>query len=146
MILDFLKKKPYVLFLIFGLVFLFLSFIQTKDSTLDINVHDTYFVVEHSYLMQFIALIFFAFYCFYWTFNKIKFLIKTLLGKIHIYGTILSLIGILYPKIYIFPFFLKENDSLNFFIAILGFLFLFFQLLFFVNFLIGIYKLITRRP
>ena len=141
--LIFIKKKPYLLLLFTSLSFLIYGFVQKNniDDTIDINIHDTYFVIAHSYLMWFLSIAFFTFYCIYFTFEKTKFSVNKKLSVIHIYSSIITLIGICFPMGFIFPQYLNQFDgSVNAFIAILSFLFLIAQILLLINFCIGTYK------
>lgn len=143
MILDLFKRKPHFILLIVSLFFLFISFFQSEDSTLDINVHDTYFVIPHSFVHQCIFVIAFGVFCLYWAFDKINFCMKEILSKIHIYITSFSFIGICYPLIFVFPYFFE--NSIDLLIWILFFLLLFAQLIFFTNFGIGVFNLIRKK-
>lgn len=89
MILDFIKRKPFYLFLVIGLFFLTLSFSKAGDSTFDINVHDTYFVVAHSHLFKFYFFIFFLLFGFYWLFWNGNLQKNNLFEKTYVYGTLI---------------------------------------------------------
>lgn len=149
MILDVLKKKPYYLFLIFGFFFLVLSFLQKNDSTLDINVHDTYFVIEHSVVQLFFLLFFLMFFCAYWLLEKLTIKLNNYLEYFHIASTL-----ILFLIILNYSLFFSEDTSMqnliypsyvdySFMLIILIVMFLTIQLFWvFSILLLGIRKLI----
>lgn len=57
--MEFIIKKPHLLFLSFIPIILFFSYIKPKES-LDINIHDTYFVIKNSDLGIFLSFIYFV--------------------------------------------------------------------------------------
>lgn len=144
MIVKILKKQPYLLLLFTSLFFFSMIFVkQGADSTFDINVHDTYFVVEHAFLAEIIAVFLFILFFLYWVFDKIEIGLFSILSKIHVYGTIVSLLGIT------FPYYLFYDDSpmqgndffdVNFIIALFGLLFLLVHLVFVLNIILGVFN------
>lgn len=87
-ILDFIKRKPFYLFLIVGLFFLIISFFPIYNHTLDINIHDTYFVIPISHFLMLWALIMFVFFTIY--FMSVRFLNSTnkSFQNIHVFSTV----------------------------------------------------------
>ncbi len=144
MIVKILKRQPYLLLLFISLFFLCMIFVkQETDSTFDINMHDTYFVVEHAFLAEIIAVFLFILFFLYWAFDKIGIGLFSILSKIHIYGTIVSLLGITFPY-YLFydnsP--VQGNDffDVNFIIVLFGLLFLLVHLVFVLNIILGVFN------
>ncbi len=67
-----LIKKTYVIFWSFVLVLLLLSFCQ-NDKTLDINIHDTYFVFSQQQILILISMLFGLTGLIYWTLERYRF-------------------------------------------------------------------------
>ena len=91
MILELLKNKSYFLLLLAVITFLILSFTVDKKETLDINVHDTYYVItfQHAYIL--LCLIFFITGLIYFIFNFFKVQFNSILSLIHVYGSLIFL-------------------------------------------------------
>ena len=69
MILELLKNKPYFLLLLAAISFLILSFIGDKNETLDINIHDTYYIISRQHSFILLCLIFLTTGLFYFVFD-----------------------------------------------------------------------------
>jgi cytochrome c oxidase subunit 1 len=124
------------------------------DSALDINVHDTYFVVAHFHIVMGLSAIFGMFAGVYHWFPKMygKMMNKNL-GYTHFWLTFIAAYGVFYPMHFIgmagvprryysntaFPMFegLVEINELVTFFAILGSV---AQLFFFFNFFYSIFR------
>jgi cytochrome c oxidase subunit I len=152
-----LQLNPAMLFSI-GLVSTFitggLTGIILGDSTLDINVHDTYFVVAHFHLVMGISALYGFFAGVYHWYPRIfgRMMNKTL-GYIHFWVTAVCAYGVFFPMHFIgmaglprryytntaFPLFdeLADTNVLITMFAIVGSA---FQLLFFWNFFYNIFK------
>ncbi|SHH29471.1 Cytochrome C and Quinol oxidase polypeptide I [Flavobacterium sp. CF108] len=114
--MNFQKIKAYHLFWITAAIILLIGIagINNPDSTLDINVHDTYFVIAHIYIAVVLSLFYFLMGLGYWFIQKVfkKQLIKYLTA-IHIVILIGSFIGYwllmlyfkLFPRDMAFPLF-----------------------------------------
>ena len=143
MIFKVLKEKPHFLLAIFAVLFLLFGFlsISNDDNTLDINIHDTYFVISHSHVYWFFSLLFLLFYLFYLIFIWIKFPTNSFLKKSHIYTLIVSIAGIVFP----YAIFYDENQlyqdsfDVNLIITIFGILFVFSFIIFVTHFIIGFF-------
>jgi cytochrome c oxidase subunit I len=152
-----LQLNPAMLFSI-GLVSTFitggLTGIILGDSTLDINVHDTYFVVAHFHLVMGISALYGFFAGVYHWFPRMfgRMMNKTL-GYIHFWVTAVCAYGVFFPMHFIgmaglprryytntaFPLFdeLADTNVLITMFAIVGSA---FQILFFWNFFYSIFK------
>ncbi|CAM4431458.1 cytochrome c oxidase subunit I [Flavobacterium terrigena] len=152
-----LQLNPGMLFSI-GLVSTFitggLTGIILGDSTLDINVHDTYFVVAHFHLVMGISALYGFFAGVYHWFPRMfgRMMNKTL-GYIHFWVTAICAYGVFFPMHFIgmaglprryytnsnFPLFdeLADTNVLITMFAIVGAA---FQLVFFWNFFYSIFK------
>ena len=124
------------------------------DSTLDINVHDTYFVVAHFHLVMGVSAIYGMFAGIYHWFPKMfgKMMNKTL-GYWHFWITVIAAYGVFYPMHYLglaglprryykntaFPYFddLADINKVITIFAVIGGL---AQLIFLFNFFYSIYK------
>lgn len=141
---NMLKKRLYFWLFATSIVLFVSSFFPNGESILDINVHDTYYVIEHRHLYFFLAIILLFFFIVYWLLEKVKVKLIGILSKLHIYGTLISIIGMLFPYGLIF----KSTDSplhddmqyVNISISICGLLFLLFQFLFIINIFVSIIK------
>ncbi|NND14803.1 MAG: cytochrome c oxidase subunit I [Eudoraea sp.] len=133
------------------------------NSAIDIQMHDTYFVVAHFHIVMGIAAFFGMFAGIYHWFPKMygRFMNETL-GKLHFWGTLVSAYAIFWPmhymgiagvprRYYSFETFdaFSHFDDLNKFITIFAILSFALQLLFVVNFFYSIWKgkkMTTRNP
>ncbi|MEZ4854025.1 cbb3-type cytochrome c oxidase subunit I [Flavobacterium sp.] len=146
-----LQMNPAMLFSI-GMVSTFISGgltgIILGDSTLDINVHDTYFVVAHFHLVMGISALYGFFAGVYHWFPKMfgRMLNKNL-GYVHFWVTVICAYGVFYPMHFIgmaglprryytnsaFPLF-DELADVNVLITVFAIVGAIFQIVFFWNF------------
>lgn len=160
-----LQLNPAMLFSI-GLVSTFISGgltgIILGDSTLDINVHDTYFVVAHFHLVMGISALYGFFAGVYHWFPKMfgRMMNKTL-GYVHFWVTAVCAYGVFFPMHFIgiaglprryytnsaFPLF-DEFADVNVLITVFAIVGAAFQLVFFWNFFYSIFygKKATQNP
>ncbi|MBC6996543.1 cbb3-type cytochrome c oxidase subunit I [Neolewinella lacunae] len=140
-----------------------LTGIWLGNSTLDIQLHDTYFVVAHFHIVMGVAAFFGMYAGVYHWFPKMygRFMNETL-GKFHFWGTLIGAYCVFWPMHYIgmagvprryyrFDTFqsFSHFDSLNKFITIAAVITFGFQLLFVINFFYSIWKgrkLTTPNP
>jgi cytochrome c oxidase subunit 1 len=124
------------------------------NSAIDIQMHDTYFVVAHFHIVMGVAAFFGMFAGIYHWFPKMygRFMNETL-GKIHFWGTLIGAYAIFWPMHYIgmagvprryyrfdnFEAF-SHFDAMNQFITIAAILTFAVQLLFVVNFFLSIWR------
>ncbi|MGM0635547.1 MAG: cytochrome c oxidase subunit I [Bacteroidota bacterium] len=160
-----LQMNPGMLFSI-GLVSTFitggLTGIILGDSTLDINVHDTYFVVAHFHLVMGISALYGLFAGVYHWFPKMfgKMMNKNL-GYVHFWITAVGAYGVFFPMHFIgmaglprryysntaFPYF-DDLADVNVLITLFAFLTAFAQLFFIYNFVYSIFygQKATKNP
>lgn len=160
-----LQMNPSMLFSI-GFVSTFitggLTGIILGDSTLDINVHDTYFVVAHFHLVMGISALYGMFAGIYHWFPKMfgKMMNKNL-GYIHFWITIIGAYGIFFPMHFVgmaglprryynntaFPYF-DDLADINVLITVFAIITALVQLVFLYNFIHSIFygKKATQNP
>ncbi|MEZ4909912.1 MAG: cbb3-type cytochrome c oxidase subunit I [Saprospiraceae bacterium] len=133
------------------------------NSAIDIQMHDTYFVVAHFHIVMGVAAFFGMFAGVYHWYPKMygRFMNETL-GKIHFWGTLISAYAIFWPMHYIgmagvprryytFDTFdaFKHFAEMNKFITIFAIIAFFVQLVFVINFFYSIWygkKMKTKNP
>ncbi len=133
------------------------------NSTIDIQMHDTYFVVAHFHIVMGIAAFFGMFAGIYHWFPKMysRFMNDTL-GKIHFWGTLIGAYAIFWPmhylgiagvprRYYSFDTFdtFRHFGTMNQFITVAAIVVFALQLLFVVNFFYSIWKgkkVTTQNP
>jgi heme/copper-type cytochrome/quinol oxidase subunit 1 len=149
-----IKYKPYYLFLYTGLTLFLISLIVLKQNiSVDIHLHDSYFVIALSHIFWFLASFSLIIWVFYLLVNKI--LYSKILIWVHIIVTIFALsifsaILFLYEsliKVKINPNnnfrFLNPFDNYNTiekFIGISIFVLVIGQFIFLINIIIGLFK------
>jgi heme/copper-type cytochrome/quinol oxidase subunit 1 len=91
MILELFKNKSYFLLLLAAITFLILSFTVDKKETLDINVHDTYYVITFQHTFVLLFGVFVTIGLFYLMFDCFKVNLSLVLSRVHIYSTLFLL-------------------------------------------------------
>lgn len=138
------KLKNHYLLLITSLILLFLG-ILFNEETFDINVHDTYYVISSNHLYWLISFLLFFFFLIYLLFDKAEINFGHHFSKIHIFGTLISVVGLLFPYSLLFAsteFPLFDNfQYINLSMAISILVFLMLQILFIIN----IFVILTKR-
>ncbi len=133
------------------------------NATLDIQLHDTYFVVAHFHVVMGVAAFFGMFAGVYHWYPKLygRFMDESL-GKLHFWGTLIGAYAVFLPMHYIgmagvarryykfdnFDAF-SHFDGINKFITIAAIVTFVFQLIFVINFFYSIWKgrkMTTRNP
>lgn len=137
------KWKAYHIFWMFGLLSLIISLFEYflfEDSALDINVHDTYYVIAHFDISIFRTIIFLILGGIYYFFKYINFKLIPSLTKIHVGITCFSLVAyyfggtivnLLQPSQSDFP--LYDMSNYNMYSAFLILIVTMAQLLFVLN-------------
>ena len=133
------------------------------NSAIDIQMHDTYFVVAHFHIVMGIAAFFGMFAGVYHWFPKMygRFMNETL-GKIHFWGTMIGAYAIFWPMHYLgmagVPrrYYLFDNfdtfshfSMMNKFITVAAIVVFFLQILFVINFFYSVFKgkkVMTKNP
>lgn len=133
------------------------------NSAIDIQMHDTYFVVAHFHIVMGVAAFFGMFAGIYHWFPKMfgRFMNETM-GKIHFWGTMIGAYAVFWPMHYIgmagFPRryysfasfdFTSQFVGMNKFITVAAIIVFALQVLFIINFIYSIYKgkkMTTKNP
>jgi cytochrome c oxidase subunit I len=133
------------------------------NSTIDIPMHDTYFVVAHFHIVMGVAAFFGMFAGIYHWFPKMfgNYMSDTL-GKMHFWGTMIGAYAVFWPmhylgmagvprRYYSFDTFdaFKHFSDTNKFITIAAMITFMFQVLFIINFFYSIWKgkkVLTKNP
>ena len=92
MILELLKNRPYCLFLFASILFLIVSFTVDKNETLDINIHDTYYIILFKDVSILLSLLFFALVVVYIVLDFFKIKLFSIFSSIHVYGSLISVL------------------------------------------------------
>ncbi|MGB3545351.1 MAG: cbb3-type cytochrome c oxidase subunit I [Saprospiraceae bacterium] len=124
------------------------------NSTIDIQMHDTYFVVAHFHIVMGVAAFFGMFAGIYHWFPKLYGRhMNDMLGKIHFWGTIIGAYCVFWPmhylgmagvprRYYAFDVYktFSHFDDINKFITVAAIVSFIFQIIFVVNFFLSIWK------
>ncbi len=143
-------KRPYIYLWLTSLMVLivgYVSYVHLQNSALDINVHDTYFVVAHQHIVYGLSSFFLLIGSMYWIMEKLKIKLLSTLTVIHVMVTLLSIIlciiGIFYfDSVITAPKVLKDSQAINrnAFTTIISMLIIIAQLLFLINVIISLIK------
>ncbi|GGD32352.1 hypothetical protein [Flavobacterium orientale] len=147
MILKLLKNKSYFFLLLASILFLVLSYIGDKNEILDINVHDTYYIISRQHSFILLCLIFSTTGLFYFVFDFFKIKFVSILSLVHVYGSLIF-IGLFFYYLHLvnsvedFPLF--DSIDYNFRIIVSLLFFAGLQLLFVFNLFISIIKKLSN--
>ncbi len=150
MILELLKNKPYFLLLLAAISFLILSFMGNKNEKLDINIHDTYYIISRQHSFILLCLIFLTTGLFYFVFDFFKVQFVSILSLVHVYGSLIF-IGLFFYYLHkinsIEGFQLFDSIDYNFRLFFSIVIFAVLQLIFILNLIIStIKKLLYSTP
>ncbi|KAF2326174.1 MAG: hypothetical protein REI96_07415 [Flavobacterium nitrogenifigens] len=147
--MNYIKKKPYVLFLALIVILLGFGFYKGNE-ILDINIHDTYFVISWKHLMILISIIYGLLALTYFSILKLNF---SLINWMTIFHVLISIIGLL--AIFILPRLMRDdlpmdfsvvmenakfNERIGYGIVVCIFALLGAQILFFINLICTLIK------
>lgn len=138
------RIKNYYVLLLTSFILLMLGFFIVGKKILDINIHDTYFIILYSDLYLLFSIIAFFFFTIYFSLDKGKIVLNDAISKIHIFGTLFSILVLLFPySLFENPKNFQLYDSfeyINMLLTISFLLFLIFQLLFIINIFVSLIK------
>jgi heme/copper-type cytochrome/quinol oxidase subunit 1 len=149
-----MNQKPYNLLLLTGLIFVLASFfLLNQNNSVDVHIHDTYFVIAHAHIFWFLAILSLLVWTLYFLTNK--FLFSKTLTWAHIIITILTLILFVFTLYFgdslsnLKPRRYYDHSSLNSFGAADKYtkaigrtlsILIFGQIIFIINFIAGLFK------
>lgn len=135
--------KTYYLLLLASLILLLLGLFE-KEYIYDYNVHDTYYVIACNHLYWLVSVLLICFFIIYIFFDFGKVYLIKILSKLHIFGSLFSLLIIIFPysRIYNQSDFELYDEFIwiNISIAISFLILLFLQLLFIINIFVSLIK------
>lgn len=138
-----LKRTTYFFLLLTSFLLLLIGFFQSNE-VFDINVHDTYFIIAQNHLYWLFSLLLFFFFSIYFILEKIKVQKIRMLELIHVYATLVSIIGIFFPYQLLFQssdFPLQDDyTTVNLFRSLSTLFFLIIQILLIINIFVAIIK------
>ena len=149
-----MKLKHFHYFWVTAIIILSLGIISLFDeeSVIDINVHDTYFVIHHSHLAFFLSFFYGLFGLIYWSHYSSNVELVSRLTTIHTVVTIGS-IPVYFLGLKVFELYRQDGDfplfddlsNENLFITIIFLLVLLAQVLFLINIILSLVKHLTKR-
>lgn len=154
-----MKRKPYNLLLLTGLVLVLTSFFVSKqDDSVDIHIHDTIFVIAHTHIFWLLAILSFFVWVLYILTNGILYSKALVWAHVIITNLTLLLLGLILffgssfgnptPGRYL------NSSDWNFFenyiaftkaIGITMFVLMIGQMIFVINFILGLLTRLTNR-
>jgi cytochrome c oxidase subunit 1 len=149
-----LKQNVYFYFWITAIVLIALSiyWLNFEDAVLDINVHDTYFVIHNSHILQLLAIIYSFLGFIYWLFQKMNIKLVKPLTQLHtsisiiiipLYFICSYLLELFYPPSN-FPLF-DDTQNFQLLITVITLIGLLAQLLIIFNIIISLIKYFTYK-
>ncbi len=145
--------KPYIYFWVSSLIIFSLGLFTYSDENaiIDINVHDTYYIIHLFHLISLISFFYFLLGSFYWVSNKLKVPLVSHLTNIHLFTSIggffiyLASMLIFEDDSEIEPGIFNEYSILGWIILILICIIFISQILFLLNISIGLTKRLIKR-
>ncbi|QHI34919.1 hypothetical protein IMCC3317_02640 [Kordia antarctica] len=138
--MNLLIKKPHIIFLVFAIIAFSVGF--NADGGIDINIHDTYFVISNYHLTTLISIFFGIIGSIYWIMEKVNRKLSKRLNLIHIILTF----GGIFLIIILNEFFRKSvmeyrfNENLTTAIYFIAVIVILGQLIFPINVISGFLK------
>jgi heme/copper-type cytochrome/quinol oxidase subunit 1 len=136
--MNLLTKRPHIVFLVFALITFILGF--NANGGIDINIHDTYFVMSNYHFATLISILFGIIGLIYWIAKKVNGKLSERLNLIHVALTFGGILLILILN----EFFRKSimeydfNENLTMVIYLITAVVIFGQIIFPINIIRGI--------
>lgn len=138
-----IKFKNYYL-LLFGSIVLFILALTAKKDSIDVNIGDTYYVMAYNHFYGLLSFFLVLFFILYGAFDLLKIILFKLISKIHIFGSLFSILVLVFP----YSIFNNPNDFplfdnlfyINIALVVSFLLFLILQLLFIMNIFVSLIK------
>lgn len=147
--MNYIKNAPHILFLILIVILLSYGFYRGNE-IVDINIHDTYFVISWKHLMLLISTIYGLLALVYFSILKLNFRLINWMTVFHVLISVIGLVAIFaLPKLMrdSFPIDLttimedtKYNEQVGYGIVVSIFALLVAQILFFINIIYALVK------
>ncbi|MCL6295430.1 cbb3-type cytochrome c oxidase subunit I [Jejuia spongiicola] len=137
-----ITNKPHLVFLLSIPMIMLIGFIN-GEAALDINVHDTYYIIAYIHLAILISILFGIIGLGYWIMLETNRKLSKLLNLIHITLTIGGFIAIWITSLILTESAEYEFDDIgkrNLIIALILFLMILGQFLYIINLIIGLFK------
>lgn len=142
------KIKPHIYFLITAIIIFVIGlFFKNSENTIDINIHDTYFVITTFHFAILISIVLFLIGLIYYVFSKLKTLLVKSLTVLHTVITILCFPIYFFGSLYFSKTKLDSNFSLfdddlnqNIFISIILIIFFLAQIILILNLIVSTIK------
>ena len=138
--MNLLTKRPHIVFLVSALITFVLVF--NANGGIDINIHDTYFVISNYHFSALISLLFAIIGLIYWIVKKVNGKLSERLNLIHVVLTF----GGIFLILILNEFFRKSimeydfNENLTMVIYLISAIVIFGQIIFPINIITGIIK------
>lgn len=138
--MNLLTKRPHIVFLVFAVITFILGF--NANGGIDINIHDTYFVMSNYHFATLISILFGIIGLIYWIVKKVNGNLSKRLNLIHVALTF----GGIFLILILNEFFRKSimeydfNENLTMVIYLISAVVIFGQIIFPINIIRGIIK------
>ncbi len=91
-----IKRKSYILLFFVALALLIFSFFSGSVESLVLSIKDTYYVISNIQFYQCYSVLLLVLGLLYWGFSKAKIQLFSILSLIHIYGTLVLFLLVVY--------------------------------------------------
>ena len=138
--MNLLTKRPHIVYFVFAIIAFILGF--NANGGIDINIHDTYFVISNYHFATLISIIFGIIGLIYWIVKKMNGNLSKRLNLIHVTLTF----GGIFLILILNEFFRKSimeydfNENLTMVIYLISAIVIFGQIVFPINIICGILK------
>ncbi|APZ47689.1 hypothetical protein BW723_15930 [Polaribacter reichenbachii] len=138
--MNLLTKRPHIIFLVFSVITFILGF--NANGGMDINIHDTYYVISNYHFATLISILFGIIGLIYWIVKKVNGNLSKRLNLIHVTLTF----GGIFLILILNEFFRKSimeydfNENLTMVIYLISAIVIFGQIIFPINIIRGIIR------
>ena len=138
--MNLLTKRPHIIFLVFAVITFILGF--NANGGIDINIHDTYYVISNYHFATLISILFGIIGLIYWIVKKVNGNLSKRLNLIHVTLTF----GGIFLILILNEFFRKSimeydfNENLTMVIYLISAIVIFGQIIFPINIISGIIR------
>jgi cytochrome c oxidase subunit 1 len=138
--MNLLTKRPHIIFLVFAVITFILGF--NANGGIDINIHDTYYVISNYHFATLISILFGIIGLIYWIVKKVNGNLSKRLNLVHVTLTF----GGIFLILILNEFFRKSimeydfNENLTMVIYLISAIVIFGQIIFPINIISGIIR------